>query len=165
MKPSVPEKGTVIRLEGREALVMLESGKSCKGCGAAKVGLCRSGGSSMFLTVRSFLPVKPGDQVIVGIDAKTRRLGFLLAYVVPLIAFIGGAVAGDVLGGRLGISSLDVSSAFLSLFAFGAFSLRKLKAIDRTAMMEVKKIVADGEFREYEVTEELQRYLNHPSNC
>jgi positive regulator of sigma E activity len=165
MKPSVPEKGTVIRIEGNEALVMLEGGKSCKGCGAAKIGLCRAGGSAMFLTVRSCLAVRPGDQVVVGIDARTRRLGYLLAYIIPLIAFVFGALAGDLLGRRLGVPSLDVFAAFVSLFVFGAFSLRKLRAIDRAAMMEVKRVLSDGEFRVYEAAEEEQRYLNYPSSC
>ena len=165
MKPSVPEKGTIIRLEGDEAMVMLEGGKSCRGCGAAKIGLCRSGGSSMFLTVRSSLPVRPGDQVVVGIDARTRRIGFLLAYVIPLAAFILGAVAGDLFGRRLGVPFLDVAAAFISLLVVGAFSLRRLRAIDRSAMMEVKRIVSDGEFREYGATEEELRFLNHPGNC
>jgi len=31
MKPSVPETGKVITLEGDSAVVMLEGGKSCRG--------------------------------------------------------------------------------------------------------------------------------------
>ena len=51
MKPSIPEIGTVIRLQGDIATVMLKGGESCKGCGQAKIGLCKAGGTTMMLTV------------------------------------------------------------------------------------------------------------------
>ncbi|MBI3377056.1 MAG: hypothetical protein HY035_01455 [Nitrospirae bacterium] len=39
MNPTVTENGTVIRLDGDNALITLEGGRACKGCGAAKTGM------------------------------------------------------------------------------------------------------------------------------
>jgi hypothetical protein len=44
MKPAVTESGTIIRLDGDNALIMLEGGRACKGCGAAKMGMCKPKG-------------------------------------------------------------------------------------------------------------------------
>ena len=161
MKPSVPETGTIILLEGDHALVMLEGGKSCKGCGAAKIGLCKAGGGSMFLTATNNILARPGDQVIIGIDVKTRRLGFLLAYVIPLVAFIAGALTGNILGKHLDLPSLDVLAAFALLFIAGAVSLTKLKALDRASRMEIKRIVSDAEFRDTLTSEEELLYMRY----
>lgn len=54
MKPTVPETGIIIRLEGDKAVIRLKGGKSYKGCGMGKVGLCRSGDTSMLLTASLF---------------------------------------------------------------------------------------------------------------
>lgn len=165
MKPSVPETGRVISSEDGSVLVMLEGGKSCKGCGAAKIGLCKAGGSSMFLTVKNTLLARPGDQVMIGIDAKTRRTGFLFAYVIPLFAFIGGALAGNIMGMRLNLPSLDILGAFALLFMGSAVSLTKLKALDRASSMEIKRIVSDGEFRDSLASEEELLYVRYNRSC
>ena len=165
MKPSVPETGKVITLEEDDAVVMLEGGTPCKGCGSAKIGLCKSGGRSMFLKARNTISAKPGDQVMIGIDAKTRHLGFLLAYVIPLTAFIAGALAGNMIGTQLDYPSLDILMAFALLFIGGTVSLAKLKALDRTSRIEIKSIVSDGEFRGDLTLEEEQLHLKYTSSC
>ena len=165
MKPSVPETGRVITVDKGSALVMLEGGKSCRGCGAAKIGLCKAGGSSMFLTVRNAIMARPGDQVMIGIDARTRRTGFLFAYVIPLIAFIGGALAGNIMGMLLHLPFLDILGAFGLLFMGGAVSLTKLKALDRTSSMEIKRIVSDGEFRDALTSEEELLSVRYNGSC
>jgi len=33
MKPTVPETGAIVRIEGENAVIMMKGGKSCKGCG------------------------------------------------------------------------------------------------------------------------------------
>ena len=37
MKPTVPETGTIIRIEGENAVIMMKGGKSCKGCGKSNM--------------------------------------------------------------------------------------------------------------------------------
>lgn len=161
MKPTVPETGRVIRLEGNAAVVMIEGGKGCKGCGAAKIGLCRAGGTTMFLTAGNTPLAKPGDQVILGIDRRTQLVGYLLAYIIPLAAFIGGAFAGNLLGARFGMPSLDVILSFVSFVSASAVSLRGLRKLDRSSRMEIKRIVSDGQFTEFCETEEERLYLKY----
>lgn len=165
MKPTVPETGRVIRLESSNAVIMFEGGRSCKGCGAAKIGLCRAGGTAMFLTARNSVCAKPGDEVIVGLDRKTQSLGYLLAYLIPLSAFICGAMAGSFLGERFAIPSMDVVTAFILLILVAGFSFRSLRRLDRCHTMEVKKIITDGMFTEFVTTEEERRYLNYSNQC
>ena len=165
MKPTVPETGRDIRLEGSGAVVMLEGGKSCKGCGAARIGLCKAGGSVMFLTARNTACSQAGDQVIIGIDRKTQRTGYLLAYLIPLISFIAGAVSGRLAGGRLGLESLDVLLSFVFFGAASLFTFIRLRRLDRSCQMEVKRVVSDGEFREFPDSEEERLYLQHTSQC
>jgi len=165
MKPTVPEKGTVIRLEGDSAEIMLEGGKSCKGCGAAKIGLCRAGGGSMFLTVRNGLQAGVGDQVIVGIDSRTRLTGYLLAYIIPLAGFLAGAGCGNIIGRYTGVAALDIIAAFTSLAAASFFSFRRLRSLDRTSSMEVKRIVSDGKFDDRPVSDEERLYCKSSGTC
>ncbi len=119
----------------------------------------------MFLTVKNTLLARPGDQVMIGIDAKTRRTGFLFAYVIPLFAFIGGALAGNIMGMRLNLPSLDILGAFALLFMGSAVSLTKLKALDRASSMEIKRIVSDGEFRDSLASEEELLYGRYNRSC
>jgi hypothetical protein len=39
MKPIVPEAGTIIRIEGENAVILMKGGKSCRGLGMAEIGL------------------------------------------------------------------------------------------------------------------------------
>lgn len=165
MKPTVPETGRVIKLESSNAIVMFEGGRSCRGCGAAKIGLCRAGGNAMFLTARNSVFAKPGDKVIVGLDRKTQRLCYLLAYLIPLFGFVGGAIMGSLLGDYFDLPSLDVLTACILLALSAAFSFRKLREVDKSRQMEAKRIVSIGEFTEFITTEEERRYLNYADQC
>lgn len=160
MKPTVPETGNVIKLERSNAVIMLEGGQSCKGCGAAKIGLCRVGNNSMLLTAKNTAQAKRGDRVIIGIDRKTQRLAYLLAYIVPLFAFVGGAIIGSLLGKWFAIAELDVLTSFIMLALSANFSFRKLSRLDSSHHLEVRKIIADGKFAEFVTTEEEMRYQN-----
>jgi positive regulator of sigma E activity len=52
MKASIPDTGTVMKLEGEHAVVRMEHDGSCRKCGAAALGLCK-GGLMQELTVRN----------------------------------------------------------------------------------------------------------------
>lgn len=107
MKPTVPETGKVIKLDRDMAVVLLQSGESCKGCGAAAIGLCKSSGMTATLTVRNTKQAIPGDTVTVVLDKGIQRMGFLLAYGVPLVCFIAGSLLGYVLSREYAIPSLE----------------------------------------------------------
>ena len=119
----------------------------------------------MILTARNAKMARLGDQVMIGIDAKTRRTAFLLAYVIPLVTFIAGALAGNIIGMHLDLPSLDILGAFALLFICGAVSLTKLKALDRASRMEITRIVTDGEFRDSLTSEEEQFSVRYNSRC
>jgi positive regulator of sigma E activity len=161
MKPSVPETGTVIRLEGDEAVVMFKGGKSCKGCGAAKIGLCRSGNTSMFLTAGNALGAEVGDTVQVDLDRQIKRKGFVLAYGIPLFSLIAGAVAGHIMGDYLSVPSLDVVAGFISLSLVSLISFRRLKHLDKSNRMVVKRVISDYLFSGEVKSEEESRYMRY----
>lgn len=115
----------------------------------------------MFLTAQNTVVAELGDEVIIGIDKKTQRLGYLLAYIIPLFAFIGGAIIGSFLGERFAIAELDVLTSFILLALSAIYSFRKLRRLDSSHQMEVRKIIADRKFAEFVTTEEEMRYLNY----
>ncbi|GAB4485571.1 MAG: hypothetical protein OHK006_11930 [Thermodesulfovibrionales bacterium] len=161
MKPSVPEKGTVYRLDGPDAWIMMESGKSCRGCGMAKIGLCKSGGgTSMFVVASNRLGAQVGDTVEIGLRRTVKTRGYLLAYVIPLGAFLLGTGLGHALGIELGLGWLDVAAGFASLGIASVLSFSFLRRLDRSHKMEIKRIVSDGEFTEQCLTDEERRYLH-----
>jgi len=165
MKPSVPETGTVIRLEGNHAVIMLKGGKSCKGCGAAKIGLCRSGNTSMFLTAGNSIGAGVGDTVQIDLDKRVKRTGFLLAYVVPLFSLLAGALAGHIIGDHFSVSSLDVVAGFISLVLVSLFSFIRLRRLDRSHKMVVKKVISDYIFTEAIPSEEEIGYMKYSGRC
>jgi len=161
MKPTVPESGRVVRIEGDEAVVVMEGGKACRGCGAAKIGLCRAGGTTMLLNARNTAQAVPGDKVCIGIDRKTRWTGYFLAYLVPLLGLLLGAAVGNILGELYSLPYLDVLTAFFLMTVSSAISLTRLKKLDRSKRMEVSRIMDKAEFSEHQATEEERLYLRY----
>ena len=69
MKPSIPEIGTVIKLQGDVATVMLKGGESCKGCGQAKIGLCKAGSTNMMLTVKNHIGALSAGKYVIPVSS------------------------------------------------------------------------------------------------
>lgn len=161
MKPSVPEKGTVFRLDGPDAQIMMESGKACRGCGMAKIGLCKSGGgTTMFVIASNRLGAEVGDVVEIGLRKSVKAMGYALAYVIPLGAFLLGAGLGHALGVKLGLTWLDFAAGFGSLAIVSLVSFLQLRKLDKSHKMEVRRIVTDGVFDAQCVTDEERRYMH-----
>ncbi len=158
MKPTIPETGTVISFGEGEATVLLEGGGHCKGCGAGKIGLCRPGGRSMLLRVNNDAGAQVGDVVVIGIDREVRIRGFFLAYIIPIIFFITGAVIGHIAGEYLGIAFLDVPAGFLSLTITSFFTFYKLRRLDLTSVMTIKKVVSAAAFERDMKSDEERRF-------
>jgi positive regulator of sigma E activity len=142
MKPTVPETGRVIRVDGEMVVVLLNPEKSCKGCGAAAIGLCKPSGGMSTLTVKNTKHAVPGDTVTVALDKSVQRRGFLLAYVIPVTAFLCGTVLGYIIGRELSVPGFEVIGGFFSLITVSFFSLFKLKKLDRSSSMTIKEIVS-----------------------
>lgn len=159
MKPSIPETGTVIRLQGDTAVVMLKGGESCKGCGQAKIGLCKSGGMSMMVSVKNFIGAKVGDTVTVGLDKSVKAKGYLLSFIIPLISLIFGALIGHILGQYFSMPSLEVIAGFAIFFLASFYSLKRLKVLNDSYSMVIRSVVSDNRFNESVESDEIRRYV------
>jgi len=146
MKPTIPDTGRVVRVDKDMAVIMLHPGQSCKGCGAAEIGLCKSSGAVSTLTARNKVNAVPGDTVRITLDKGTQTRGLLLAYVVPIVCFISGVILGYAAGEALAIPSLEVFTGFISLVCSAWYSLRKLKELDRVSSLAIKEVVSDSVF-------------------
>lgn len=164
MKASIPENGTVVRLEGENAIVFIKGAESCKGCGAAQMGLCKGGMSLLTLTVRNTLGARTGDTVKVGFEQGIQTRGYLLIYILPLFALIAGAFGGYIIGKHFGIKQLDVILAFISLALSLFYSFKRLKKLDSHSRMVIEKIVSrdvsDGEV----FSDEDRKYFDYTGN-
>lgn len=161
MKPSIPEIGTVIRLQGDIATVMLRGGESCKGCGQAKIGLCNAASTNMMLTVKNLVGAKVGDTVTIGIDKEIKAKGYSLAFIIPLFSLIFGALAGHIVGKHLSMPSLEVVSGFIALLLVSFFSFRRLKILDSSSSMAIKSVISDNRFNESVESDEVRRYSGY----
>lgn len=141
MKPSVPETGIVVAIDDGMAKVMLQGGEACRGCGQAKIGLCKSAGLTMIVTARNTLNANIGDRVIVGIDEAVRLKAYGLAFMIPLFSFIVFAAVGLIAGQYLSINGLEVISSFAGLAISSVISYRRLKALDKESSLIVKSVL------------------------
>ncbi len=64
----------------------------CAGCGAAK--------QTMIFTAHNVIGARPGDAVVVQSDTATVLKGAVLLYMLPLITFLAGYIAGENLWGK-----------------------------------------------------------------
>ncbi|GGF75547.1 SoxR reducing system RseC family protein [Alteromonas lipolytica] len=96
------ETATVVKVEGDKITVSASVKTGCSQCQAA-TDCGTSAVAKAFtprqqlLTVSSPLPVKTGDQVMIGIPEQKMLLASLLVYLVPLLAFIGSVMATTLL--------------------------------------------------------------------
>ncbi|MCC6346942.1 MAG: SoxR reducing system RseC family protein [Nitrospirales bacterium] len=155
MKPSIPETGRIVRLEGDTAVILLQGGHACKGCGAGQIGLCKPGGNARTLRARNAGGGAVGDTVKVGLDERVRRQGYFLSFMVPLLA---GSLAGSIAGKYLAHPSLEVAGGFGSLVLFSFLSFRRLRSLDRRSTLVVKEIVTASSFSDRVRSDEEMRY-------
>ena len=142
MKPSIPDTGTVIRLEGENAVIRMKGDGSCRKCGVAALGLCR-GGLMQVLTVRNSKQAHVGDSVKIGLAQGVQYRGYVLAFVVPTAALLFGIAGGPFLGTYAGFPPLDIIAGFFSLIVVSFFSLRRLKRLDASSSIEIVNVLYD----------------------
>lgn len=142
MKPTIPETGTVIRLEGPDAVIRMKSEGSCRKCGAAAIGLCK-GGLMREVTARNVLQARVGDSVRIGLVRGVQRRGYLLAYVIPAAGLVIGSAAGHLLGELAGFPPLDIIAGLVSLAAASFLSFRRLRRLDASSSIEIVEVLSD----------------------
>jgi len=164
MKPTIPETGTVLKLDHDTAVVLLNGGTSCKGCGAGKIGLCRPAGNSMMVTARNAPGARIGDTVTIGIHRRVQRVAYLLAYVGPLFSFIAGSFFGYLAAGYFSVPFLDALTGFAALVSASVYSFLRLKKLDHSSMMAIKRVERENIFDTDMKTDEELRYAGYASN-
>ncbi len=130
----IEELGTVVAVHGELAEVESRRRSACGSCevsGACGTSLLERffGRRRLLLTVHNPIGARPGDRVVVGIPEQALLSASFAAYMVPLLAMLGGGIAGGMLAGGLapqhgdGLSILGGAAGLASaLLWLGRFS-------------------------------------------
>ena len=87
-------KGEVIEIRGDKAIVKFKRGKACKNCNA-----CLSFSSDeLTVEIKNTLSATVGDNVNIVLHERSVLKASLIAYGIPLIAFLAGALTGSIFG-------------------------------------------------------------------
>lgn len=153
---SLAETAKVISTNGRMATVRIEGGSTCRRCGLAAMGLCRAGAEGMKIEVENPLSAKIGDIVMLGLQKRAKTIGFFYVYGLPIIVFFIAAVAGLYIGGE----GIAVAVPFLALGLSLWFSIKKIRRMEQSERLFIKRIVSGEEFApETALTPEGADYL------
>lgn len=131
----IEEQGKVVALQNEWAWVETERKTACGHCSANK-GCGTSVLASVFgkkanaIAVMKTLPVKVGDEVIIGIEEDSLVRGSLLIYALPLVLLIAFGLLGEVVGGQIFVGKNDAVTAIFSMLglAVGFLWLRHISA-------------------------------------
>ncbi len=159
MKDMVAELGVVLSKEGPVAVVAMQGSGGCRGCAAAKMGLCGAG-QQMTLRALDTLGTKPGDRVKVALQGRVKWQGYLLAFLMPLGGFVLGALGGFLLGAPAALGALAGLLAVLPLSFRG---LRRLEATHSLYISQVLSAPGAGIQDSPEALDYLNFYLKRTS--
>jgi positive regulator of sigma E activity len=118
------EKGKVVSIRENRALIMLSPSERCAGC---RVCSQLQPGGKMALEVEAVEGLHPGQEVTIQIDSRAILAGGWTVFILPLIAFIVGAVAAPELTRAVGIrmpgdlASIVLGGFLLSLTFLGIY--------------------------------------------
>lgn len=100
----------VISLSENKATVKVQRHTSCEKCGACNLGMVSS--TEKTVEVENTLNAREGDLVMLGIKSGAILSASFILYIIPLLTFFGGLVAGNRWGEEFGISP-DIFSVIL----------------------------------------------------
>jgi len=130
----IEELGTIVELESKAvAAVLCKKSTLCENCASA--GLCQMGDDSRSMLVEALNPLgaQIGDRVRLVTSTRSFLQSSFILYIVPLIALIIGAVAGQQIGlsGMVGIdpnllAALIGTACLVGSFLFIRFASRAI---------------------------------------
>jgi len=126
----VEASATVVRVEGRKAVLETKRTNACSGCGVSS-GCGTSTLGQVFgkkrnlITIDNDFDAAPGEQVIIGLPESELLAASLAAYMLPLAFMLGLALVMLGLGFGEGVAALAALIGFgLGLWAASRFTLR-----------------------------------------
>lgn len=131
----IEEQGKVVALQNDWVWVETERKTACgqcsvsKGCGTSVLANV-FGKKANSIAVMKTLPVKIGDEVIIGIEENSLVKGSLLIYALPLILLIVFGLLGEVLSGQVLFVKSDAVTAVFAILGLGVgfVSLRHISS-------------------------------------
>ena len=128
----IEETAQVVRIDGADVWVETRRRSTCSGCAAEKgcgtAALSKVLGNRRTLVrVLADMPLRVGDQVVIGIAEQALVRGSLAVYAVPLLLLLLGAVLGDMGAGHGLWDNAEAGSLVLGLggLAVGLLWLRR----------------------------------------
>lgn len=125
----IKQQATVIAVADGSALLEVQRQNGCSAChagercGTSVVAKLFGNGNSTRLRVADPIGLAPGEQVVVGIRGKFLVRASLVAYLLPLVAFIGAAGAAEQagFGDTIGVLG-SLAGLLLGLWLAGAIT-------------------------------------------
>lgn len=121
----IEEIGVVVSVRGDMAEVQSERRGTCGDC--AVKGACGTsliarylGRKRLLLRAHNALGAGPGDRVVLGLPEGALLEASFIAYLVPLLAMIGGGVVGEYIAGLLAPGYVQATSVLSGLGALAA---------------------------------------------
>lgn len=119
------QEGIVISVEGDLARVRTSRHNDCENCGACP------GNSAMVLDARNPLGAKPGQRVMIEVQAVGMLKSAFVVYILPLLAIVAGAVAGSWVAEKYASEPIWFQAAGAALAFAG--SIGYIKFFDKSA--------------------------------
>jgi len=108
----IEEQGTVVAVQDDWVWVQTERKTVCgqcaanKGCGTSVLAKVLGKKTSSIAVIKT-LPVKIGDEVVIGIEENSLVKGSLLIYALPLLLLIAFGLLGEVVSAQVLLSNTD----------------------------------------------------------
>lgn len=119
------QEGIVLEVSGRIAKVKASRHSDCENCGACP------GNQAIVVEALNAAGAKPGQRVAIEIQEVNMLKAAFVVYMVPLLAAVAGAMAGNYASGYLGLDG--ITAAITGGIGFFALAIWYIKYFDHAA--------------------------------